>query len=350
MFKKIVEEKYIELKSKIPADIMEFPFYRVLNDILNDSVVQTFLKAELEWWIYEDRLFRFLNHSFKFSKIQNSKVIDKIDDIYRENAIITKDELLDLIKKAIILHYNFILFPLKTLMAFIFSNSAQLTKEELILKLNYFYGYDFIIDGIKLNLHKDIITRIEFEKILRQVLNEYFTKISKDEFKSLLNYINSYFYIEENKISLKLIQILLPQLGLSDLLNLIKNQIKNQVDIISFDELLSIISLDLTNNITAQSMDLDDSENIKIFTDKTFDSNYTYDKIIEKSLDKLMAFYDELSINAQNYDKDYLIKSTESNNMKVFNDKTEKIKFDDILNKNNTDELNSDDIDALFNQ
>jgi len=349
MLKEFIENKFRKIVLKIPNDLKEFPFYKVVNEILSEEFLKNFLDAELNWWIYEDRIFRNFNHSFNFKKLENSKVNDQIDEIYRENAIITQQELQDLIKKAIIFHTNFLLLPSKTLMTFVFSNSTHLTKQEILLKLNFFSAYNLLIEIIKSKISKDAVTRVEFEKIIRESLDLSFKNIDKEKFINIINEVNHYFGLNDNNIHLKIIEILFPQLGLEILLDRIKEELGDGKETIEINKFLKIISLNIKDSATELGTSNNEYGNLQDELNNDQDIDYI-DKI-NKSLDKLINFYDELTINSSLEEENYA-----SNSLYGVSNEEQTIEqipgknIDDIMKKSGKDELSVDDIDALFNQ
>jgi hypothetical protein len=187
----------------------EFVYLRDILDSSLDEPYKKFLSAEVRWWIYEDRLLRSANKSFDFKGMNKTEVNEQIDNIYWNNARFELNEFEELIKKAVRYRLNYLCRPKYTLMKFIFADQPTRLAKEVLMKLDYFTDYSYLLDSILSSINIDsefpdeneILNRNGFENLLDEIDAKMIDSLDVDGLRNLLDNLIFFFGIKKSKVS-----------------------------------------------------------------------------------------------------------------------------------------------------
>ena len=200
----MIKDKIRHIKNEILNSLQLNSEFIYLKDILEsglDEAYKQFIKAEVDWWIYEERLLRKANKSFDFNGMDDDDINSQIDDIYRSKARFEINEFGGLIEKAVELRANYLCRPLQTLTYFVFMNEPTKLFNEVILKLSYFSDYKYILDKLaewfEENDYTDkqdkIISKSIFESAIIEIENEKISNLDFNGFEELIENLFIFF-------------------------------------------------------------------------------------------------------------------------------------------------------------
>jgi hypothetical protein len=177
----------------------------ILDNELIDLNIKQFFSAEVDWWLYEERIQRETSKNFDYT---DSYVIDtflEIDKILKTRARFTYGDSKKMIANAVKSRFNYLIRPRVTLSWFIFKGEPTKSVEEILLKLNYFSDYIYITNPIVEELIEDfkstkkkLFSRMEFEKLVKITDDSYVYSISPDDFINTLDPLFEIFNPSDN--------------------------------------------------------------------------------------------------------------------------------------------------------
>jgi len=144
-----------------------------VTDILNAPIlpsIKTFFQAEVESWLMEERAHQSLSGRFRYDEPEVSKYQKQIDSILIRNAVLSREEFLSILDKAVKLEFNYICRPQWTLPKFVFKNDKVKSCEEIQSGLRYFYDYPY---------YQEIFSRFVEKKGIKEMSLETFEQIIK---------------------------------------------------------------------------------------------------------------------------------------------------------------------------
>lgn len=148
-----------------------------------------FFKAELNRQIYELKLVHSGLFNFNFEHPEFSKIYSAFFSNLNKIVRLDRQALTDLVFEAVKFRLHFLIQPRKLLLDFVYKNSLQKSKNEILLDLDYFADYNFLIDGLKnrVNAYKsEFLSRIEFQILIFQIDNHFITQSSISDILSVL--------------------------------------------------------------------------------------------------------------------------------------------------------------------
>lgn len=161
------------------------------------TAYKTYFSAEREWWIYSERLRMCANPYFDLKTEECEEVLNGIESLYREKAVVSKEDYDNLLSAAVKMRLNFLIRPRTTLRRFLFKNNLLAPVSEIEKLLAFFGDYEYLINGIKNeslnNISKNIISAFEFEAGLKKIDNNFIFDLSTDEFADLLDPMFAFF-------------------------------------------------------------------------------------------------------------------------------------------------------------
>lgn len=161
-----------------------FLTFEKLKGIEIHPAILKYISAEIDFQIYKDRQVLLQKSAFDYSGSEISKYFKMIALKIKKSKRIGENEINDLISQAVSFNFNYMTRPNETIVDFIFKESDSISPEEMAMKLDYLYYYNY----------------------LRQILSSYMDKkqlltLDKKELKFLLNKIDSeLFSAKPNKL------------------------------------------------------------------------------------------------------------------------------------------------------
>ncbi|MGQ9819501.1 MAG: hypothetical protein ACUVQ1_06200 [Candidatus Kapaibacteriales bacterium] len=172
-------------------DGLEEPVY--FSDLLKINNLPApylkFFEAEKNRQIYELKLLHSGLFYFDFNHPEFSKIYNEFLTNLHKIVRLDKQALTDLVFEAVKFRLHFLIQPRKILLDFVFKNSLQKIKEEVLLDLEYFNDYNYLIDELKMKINRyksEYISRIEFQILVSQIDNHFFTQSKAHDILSVL--------------------------------------------------------------------------------------------------------------------------------------------------------------------
>jgi hypothetical protein len=142
-----------QLSSKLFRQIHTGAEYVLLQEILGSELIEegtkNYFRAEIEWWIYKEREYKFTVLDLHDSTATINQLFNTLDEVFRERARFSTQDLRSLLHQYISARLNFLCRPRETLKQFVFRNKQSCSLEEILLRINYFTEYPYLNDGIR---------------------------------------------------------------------------------------------------------------------------------------------------------------------------------------------------------
>lgn len=272
------ERFYDILSAKIEKPLKDRIF---LRDVLNCSELPDFFKqfiaAEIDFRVFCENQARLNNPSFDFSDPKNKEKLFEIDEFFKDNCSVPNSDFLKLIDSSINLYLNYICRPRTTLKWFVFKKRMSLQVDELLELLKYLPHYQYLTDELAFRLSdKTFVNSFEFEIIIKEIDDEYFEKLSYEEFFSSIHQLIDVFSDENGFVFVPALVVFFSDKGLQKLAYDISSKLNNSDLFFNPDDLKCIFSDFISN---------------KDLSFDTFESNF---KIEDEFVPELMEAPDSL--------------------------------------------------------
>jgi len=244
------DETIIYHKQKLNQKIGTAKRFTSLAEILNNSEIdkhyKAYFNAEVNWWIYEEQIRRELNNRFDYKNDKIKLQLNETDNILYQISRFDRASIKSIIASAVDLQLNYLLRPRTALKWFVFRGEPTKPYNEIIKRLSYFSGYDYLISGTieyvnenkMLKSEKDLFSVVEFANIIEKIDNDFLFTLLPDDFFTLLMPLIKFFNPSEQNIDnsttvpIETIIIFLDDKGIEPLRNkleklLLKEDIKN---------------------------------------------------------------------------------------------------------------------------
>lgn len=154
-----------------------------------------YFAAEVGWRLYETRVE--LEENPRFRLAENPIAEDffgKFDETLRQTATFTAVDVSAVIDAAIKTRLNFLCRPRTTLKWFVFRGEPTLLVREILLRLNYFDDYSYLTEAVinriadhhQRQSSSDLLSVVEFERIVEEVDNDYILDLTPHQFVDIL--------------------------------------------------------------------------------------------------------------------------------------------------------------------
>jgi hypothetical protein len=179
--------------------------YVSLRDILDNAQVhpayRTYFRAEVDWWVHEERAIRSSNPRFETSHADCAAALRRVDELYVDHARFDHEELAAAIDAAVKTRLNLLCRPRTTLKWFIYRGEPTRTMQEILLRLGYLYDHRYLVDGIRQWAQSrgaeassyELLSVVEFERIVEKIDNDYILDLSQRDFVALLDPLYDFF-------------------------------------------------------------------------------------------------------------------------------------------------------------
>lgn len=202
MFEKEIDRVRKQLKQRLDTRQPSISLAAILANANIHPSYRAFFKAEAEWWLYEERALRASNPRFDTSSPELQGVFPKLDELYLASARFDHEELNATIDAAVKTRLNFLCRPRTTLKWFVYRGEPTKPLHEVLMRLNYLTDNAYLLEGIRQwaatrpaeASSYEILSVIEFERIVEKVDNDAILDLSQDEFVRLLDGLYGFFY------------------------------------------------------------------------------------------------------------------------------------------------------------
>lgn len=213
---RLPNEPYITFNHILSSNVIEEPYTNFINNELQQELKEFMC-------ILENISFINLNSE------SHRKIVNKFIDELFQNIEFNQNRLQSFIISALKLRYNFLSKPNSTLLFFLFGDSLQKPKSEVLFKLSYFSDYKNILSRITVSIEnnpKESLSVYEFNSLFNNIIFEYFNTASVEELLEFFNPIYEFFetYNEGDSIpSADLFAELFDDIGLNHFSQLVQN-------------------------------------------------------------------------------------------------------------------------------
>lgn len=194
MFESELERVRKQLKQQLAS---QQP-YVTLDDILANEQVhpafRAYFRAEVNWWVYEERAIRNSNPRFATGDVAFRDVFKAIDELFVKHARFDHEELNATIEAAAKTRLNFLCRPRVTLRWFVYRGEPTKPLHEILLRLGYLQDHRYLVEGFEQwaksrgtdSSAYEILSVIEFERIIEKLDNDAILEMSQSQFVALL--------------------------------------------------------------------------------------------------------------------------------------------------------------------
>ena len=202
MFEKELDRARKSLKKLLSTSDPYVPLQAILANEHIHPAYRAFFGAEVAWWVHEERAIRNSNPRFDTHESHIRELSAKLDEAYVRSARFDHEELTATIDAAVKTRLNFLVRPRTSLKWFVFRGEPTKPLHEIVLRLSYLYDHAYLTEGIRTWARSrgadgapsyEILSIVEFERIVEKVDNDAILDLSQDEFVRLLNPIFTFF-------------------------------------------------------------------------------------------------------------------------------------------------------------
>ncbi|MFN5309861.1 MAG: hypothetical protein ACK5C0_10440 [Candidatus Kapaibacterium sp.] len=162
---------------------------------------KTFFAAHADWWIYELNQERAADRRFDYTDTGIVSLLQETDKVLRETVRFSAEEFLGLLDTAVKARLNFLCRPRTTLRWFVFRGEATKTIQEVWLRLNYFYDYQYLTNGFREWAEKtysdhpspELLSVVDFENLIMEIDNAMILELTPHQFTDLLEPLYDFF-------------------------------------------------------------------------------------------------------------------------------------------------------------
>ncbi len=202
MFEKELERARKSLRQQLASSTPYLSLHAIQTNGSVHPAYRTFFGAEVAWWVHEERAIRSSNPRFDTSDPAFRELFPRLDEAYVRTARFDHEELTSTIDAAIKTRLNYLCRPRTTLKWFVYRGEPTKPLHEVLLRLAYLYDYSYITDGIRSWANArgadgsptlEILSIIEFERIVEKVDNDAILDLSQHDFVRLLDPMFEFF-------------------------------------------------------------------------------------------------------------------------------------------------------------
>lgn len=160
-----------------------------LSSVSIHPAVVRYISSELDYMIFRERQVLLHQSRFDYSDRELFPLFLKIGEVVKAKKVLQVTDVQRLVERAIAMNANYILKPNFTLLKFLFSDAVVRTEEEIKLRLNHIYEYEYI--------KRVLLTALEMKKKDRYNMSEFKQLIGKMQTELLQSYRS---YVIENAL------------------------------------------------------------------------------------------------------------------------------------------------------
>ena len=202
MFEKELERARKSLLKELATTNPYVPLQTVVSNGGIHPSFRTFFGAEVAWWVHEERAIRTSNPRFDTADARLRELFAKLDEEYVRAARFDHEELTSIVDSAVKTRLNFLVRPRTTLKWFVFRGEPTKPMHEILLRLQFLSDHQYLTDGIRTWAQQrgatgapslEILSIIEFERIVEKIDNDAILDLSQDQFVRLLDPMFEFF-------------------------------------------------------------------------------------------------------------------------------------------------------------
>jgi hypothetical protein len=178
-----------------------------------------FFEAEVNWWVFEQQMSRAANPRFDYTHERLGYHLHNADHYAAESARFDRQDLGATVDLAVKTRFNYLIRPRTTLRWFVFRGEPTKPLHEALLRLDYFHGYEYLLDGFRawveqqrqpfgmdmnaqgslsaasnaassaassFGTRQEILSVVEFDRVLQSVDNDFILDLSPNQFVDLV--------------------------------------------------------------------------------------------------------------------------------------------------------------------
>jgi len=202
--KSMFEKELERVRKQLEQQLESRQPYTALHTIVANQEIhpayRMYFNAEVQWWLHEERAIRSSNPRFDNSASEVRQALERLDTLYLQHARFDHEELLATIEAATKTRLNFLCRPRTTLKWFVFRGEPTKPLYEVLLRLSYLSDHDYLLEGIRTWAAgrgdvsvNEILSVVEFERIIEKIDNDAILDLSQEEFVQLLEPMYQYF-------------------------------------------------------------------------------------------------------------------------------------------------------------
>jgi len=201
MFEKELDRVRKQLKTTLATPHPYVPLSAILANEQVYAPYRRYFHAEVQWWVHEERVIRASNPRFDTYDTNLGDLLRTMDVELLARARFDHEELSAVIDASVKTRLNFLCRPRTTLKWFVFRGEPTKPIHEILLRLRYFYDYAYVIHGfedwVKARSSDastyEILSVVEFERILEKIDNDAILDLSQEEFVALMDPLFEFF-------------------------------------------------------------------------------------------------------------------------------------------------------------
>lgn len=200
MFEKELERVRKHLRQHLATPHPYVSLQSVMSAEAVHPAFRTFFQAEVAWWVHEEQAIRTSNPRFETGHQEFRDLFRELDGLYARHARFDHEELNATIDAAAKTRLNYLCRPRTTLKWFVFRGEPTKPLQEILLRLNYLYDHRYLINGFEQwartrgsDTPFEILSVIEFERIVEKIDNDAILDLSQGEFVRLLEPMYEFF-------------------------------------------------------------------------------------------------------------------------------------------------------------
>jgi hypothetical protein len=206
-----------------------FLTFEKLKGIEIHPAILKYISAEMDFQIYKDRQVLLQKSAFDYSGSEISKYLKMIALEIKKSKRISENEISDLISEAVTFNFNYITKPNETMLDFVFKDSENLSPDEMVMKLEYPYYYDYLRQILSSYMDKKqllTLNKKELEFLLGKIDNELFSAKPNELIDNALEAMSDFFNIGavlRSQIPPQAIELFLKEKNITDYLLRLKS-------------------------------------------------------------------------------------------------------------------------------
>ena len=202
MFEKELERARKILRQQLATSSPYISLSAILANGTVHPAYRTYVGAEVAWWVYEERALRTANPRFDTTEVHFRELYAKLDAAFVKAARFDHEELTAVIDAATKTRLNFLCRPRTTLKWFVFRGEPTKPLHEVLLRLSYLHDYTYLADGLRGWIASrggdgspsfEILSIIEFERIVEKIDNDAILDLTQQEFVQMLDPMYEFF-------------------------------------------------------------------------------------------------------------------------------------------------------------
>lgn len=198
MFEREIQKAKEQLVHLVMSGLPYLYWFEIEEHKTLQPFYKQFFSAEVRWWIFEQQMLRHSNPRFDYTQEHIAYHAQQLDHYALECARFDHQDLHATVDLAVKTRFNYIIRPRTTLRWFVYRGEPTKPLQEVLLRLNYFSDYQYLLQGFRhwaeekkvdtapQEVRQDIVSVVEFDRILHSVDNEAIFDLSPGQFIELL--------------------------------------------------------------------------------------------------------------------------------------------------------------------